>query len=177
MCRKFLTFHVLPRNMWPFSRKKSVPQRPIAEHPDDTDRSLMEVLVDGLTIHRAKHPTTRLLVSWQGQAGRVDSYHIENAHIDNGILTFDRDQFDFTQLQSLVDIDLEPLLDHSRRSLDISSLEPEALAAIFEQAFVGCLKIKPFEESGRYSLGVELDPMAEQVVADQRTARCESKIS
>ncbi|MCE2694296.1 MAG: hypothetical protein LW645_08520 [Verrucomicrobiaceae bacterium] len=163
--RNLLTlFTVLPENMWPFSQKKSIPQGPIAEHPDDTDRSLMEVLVDGLTIHRAKHADTRLLVSWQGQAGRVDSYHIEDAHIDKGILSFDHDQFDFAQLQRLVDINLEPLLSHARNSLDVSSLDPERVAGILEQAFVGCLKVKPFEDSGGYSLGVELDPMAESDV-------------
>ena len=160
--------------MWPFSRNKSIPQRPLAEHPDDTDRALMEVLVDGLTIHRSKHANTRLLVSWQGQAGRIDSYDIEDAHIDDGILTFDNDRFDFTQLQQMVEINLEPLLDRQQNSLSISSLDPETLARLLEHAFVDCLKIKPFEDSGRYSLGVELDPLAEQVSGPEPPTRFQS---
>ena len=150
--------------MWPFSRNKPIPPKPLAEHPDSTDRSLIEALVDGLTIHRSKHSNTRLLVSWQGQGGRVDSYHIEDAHIDGGLLTFDNADLDFAQLQQVVDISLKPLLDRQLRSLNVVSLEPEALAALLEHAFVDVLKIKPFEDSGSYSLGVELASMAEQDV-------------
>jgi len=150
--------------MWPFSRKRQIPPEPLAEHPDSTDRSLIEALVDGLTIHRSKHSNTRLLVSWQGQGGRGDSYHIEDAHIDGGFLTFDNADLDFARLQQVVDINLEPLLDRQLRSLNVVSLEPEALAALLEHAFVDVLKIKPFEDSRGYSLGVELDPIAEQDV-------------
>jgi hypothetical protein len=148
--------------MWPFSRKKQIPPEPLAEHPDSTDRSLIEALVDGITIHRSKHSNSRLLISWQGQGGRVDSYHIEDAHIDDGFLTFANADLDFAQLQPMVDINLEPLLDSQLRSLNIAPLEPEVLARLLEHAFVDCLKIKPFEDTGGYSLGVELAPMAEQ---------------
>jgi len=150
--------------MWPFSRKEPIPPEPLAEHPDSTDRSLIEALIDGLSIHRSKHSNTRLLVSWQGQGGRIDSYHIEDAHIDGGFLTFDNAHLDLDRLQQLVDIDLEPLLDRQLRRLNVAPLEPAALAGMLEHAFVNCLKMKPFEDSGSYSLGVELDPIAEQGV-------------
>jgi hypothetical protein len=104
------------------------------------------------------------LDAYQGQGGRVDSYHIEDAHIDGGLLTFANADLDFAQLQQVVDISLEPLLDRQLRSLNVVSLEPEALAALLEHAFVDVLKIKPFEDSGSYSLGVELASMAEQDV-------------
>jgi len=145
--------------MWPFSRNKQLPPEPLAEHPDSTDRSLIEALVDGITIHRSKHSSTRLLVSWQGQGGRLDSYHIEDAHIDGWFLTFDNADLDFAHLQQMVDINLEPLLDRQLRSLNVAPLGPEELAKLLEHAFVDCLKVKPFEDSGGYSLGVELDPM------------------
>jgi hypothetical protein len=159
--RRRLRPDVLHKNMWPFSRKKQIPPEPLAEHPDSTGRSLIDALVDGLTIHRRNHSNVRLLVSWQGQGGRVDSYHIEDAHIDGGFLTFDNADLDFAQLQQMVDINLEPLLDRQLKSLNVALLEPEALAALLEQAFVSCLKMRPFDDSGSYSLGVELHPLAE----------------
>ncbi|TLD72542.1 hypothetical protein FEM03_00240 [Phragmitibacter flavus] len=119
---------------------------------------MIEALVDGITVHRSKYSNTRLLVSWQGQGGRLDSYRIEDAHIDGGFLTFDNADLDFDQLQQMVEINLESLLDGQLRSLNVAPIEPEALARLLEHAFVDCLKLKPFEDSGRYSLGVELDP-------------------
>lgn len=131
------------------------PNAPFVEYPDGELKSAREALERGLQVYRRQGAGRPALISWQGQGGRVDSYHIVDLHLIGDIVSFREAPLDLERACEMEGVGFNLLRQPVATDLSIAALSEKDAAALIEALLVKHVGVKPFEDSGDFCIGFE----------------------
>jgi hypothetical protein len=133
------------------------PKRPFVEYPDGSLKSASEALEQGLRVYRREGGGRRAFISWQGQGGRVDSYHIVELGLVGDVVSFREAPIDLERACRAEGFAFDLLRQPVRTELNIASLSEKDAATLIEALLVKHVGMKPWEDSHDFCVGFEYD--------------------
>lgn len=131
------------------------PRAPFVEYPDGALKSARDALQRGLQVYRAEGAGRPAVISWQGQGGRVDSYHVMDLFLTGDVVSFREASIDLERACAREGFAFGPLRQPVATDLGIASLSEQDAAALIEALLVKHAGMKPFADSGDFCVAFE----------------------